>query len=722
MRLYLHRVRTLPYLVQVALLTGVYIAVAKFCLLLSSNPDWVTPVWPLSGLVLAVLLHFGLRLWPGVFIGDILVAWSIHIPVEVGWGIAAGTTAEAVICAGLLRQLADDPPSLDNLREMIGLIVIAAFIAIPSGATISTASYLLGGLIAEQEVARVWMTWWTGDVMGVLVVTPLLIVWANSVWRLPTAQRVLEGLVLFGSLAIATRLIFAAYTNYSYLLFPLIIWAALRFGQRGNTLAIAVVSVITIWTTALGDGPFALATMNASLIFLQTFLGVLTTAGLILSVLIAERQYNEEALLLIADLSRIMARAGDVERMLQSIAERLVGSLGDWCIIDVLGMDGRMRRLAVASSDQRRQHLAGELYHYPTDLGALHRSCLGDALHTRQIQRCNDMTEQLAAESHSPPHARLLGQLRLRGAMAIPLLARGRTIGGIVVYNSVSGRRYRLSDVALARDISQRIAQSVDMVRLESQLIQAQKLDAIGRLAGGIAHDFNNLLMVIRSSADLIAEAIDDDPEVREDVDQIIQTTDRARGLTRQLLVFARREALELRPTSIAEIIRGGMALLRRLIGHNINVVADVPASLPMASVDRGQFEQVLLNLAINGRDAMPDGGTLTITASAISLDEHDALQLLDLEPGDYVMVTVSDTGIGMDDAIRGRIFEPFFTTKANDKGTGLGLAICYSIIRQCNGHITVASEPGHGTTFTIYLPVAAARSPAPGPNVALPA
>jgi signal transduction histidine kinase/integral membrane sensor domain MASE1 len=708
MRLYLHRVRTLPYLAQVALLIGVYVAVAKFCLLLSSNPDWVTPVWPLSGLVLAVLIHFGLRLWPGIFIGDILVAWSIAIPVEVSWGIAVGTTAEAVICAGLLRQLAANPPSLDNLREMIGLIVIAAFIAIPSGATISTASYLLGGLIAEQDVARVWMTWWTGDVMGVLVVTPLVIVWANSSWRLPTAHRVLEGLMLFGSLAIATRLIFAAYTNYSYLLFPLIIWAALRFGQRGNTLAIAVVSIITIWTTALGDGPFALATVNASLIFLQTFLGVLTTAGLLLSVLIAERQQNEESLLLIADISRIMARAGDVERMLQSIAERLAGTLGDWCMIDVLGMDGRMRRLAVASSDQRRQHLAGELYRYPTELGGLHRSCLAEALQTRQVQRCNDLTEQLAAEAHSPPHARLLGQLGLRGAMAMPLLARDRPIGGIVVYNSLAGRRYRLSDVALARDISQRIAQSIDMVRLESQLIQAQKLDAIGRLAGGIAHDFNNLLMVIRSSADLIAEAIDDDPDVREDVNQIIQTTDRARGLTRQLLVFARREVLELRPTNIAEIIRGGMTLLRRLIGQNIKVVASMPANLALASVDRGQFEQVLLNLAINGRDAMPDGGTLTITAAEIRLDEHDALHLLDPEPGDYVMVTVSDTGIGMDNDIKGRIFEPFFTTKPNDKGTGLGLAICYSIIRQCNGYIAVASEPGQGTTFTIYLPVAA--------------
>ena len=667
MRLYLHRVRTLPYLLQVALLATIYIIAAQFCLMLSSNPDWVTPVWPLSGLVLAALLHFGLRLWPGVFIGDILVAWLIEIPVEVSWGIAIGTTAEAVICAALLRQLSNEPPTLHSLREMICLIVIAVFVAVPSGATISTASYLLGGLIGEQAVARVWMTWWTGDVMGVLVVTPLLIVWANSAWRLPTAQRLLEAIFLFGSLAIATRLVFAAYSNYSYLLFPLIIWAALRFGLGGNTLAIAVVSVITIWTTALGDGPFALSTINASLIFLQTFLGVLTTAGLILSVLIAERQQSEESLRLIADASRLMANARDVERMLQAVAERVAGALGDWCIIDVVGMDGRMRRLAVAGADRRRQHLAGPLRRFPTELGASRRSCLAMALHTRQIQTCDDMRGQLEAEANGPDHAAILRQLRLRAAMAIPLQTRDRTIGGILIYSSVSGRRPRQSDMVMARELAQRIAQAMDTVRLESQLIQAQKLDAIGRLAGGIAHDFNNLLTVIRSSADLIAEAIDNDPEVSEDVEQIIQTTDRARGLTRQLLIFARRENLELRPTNIGEIIRGGMALLRRLIGQHVKVVTSVPPNLALASVDRGQFEQVLLNLAINGRDAMPDGGTLTITAAETHLSAEDSLHMLDLEPGDYVLLTVADTGVGMDEAVKSRIFEPFFTTKPND-------------------------------------------------------
>jgi signal transduction histidine kinase len=257
------------------------------------------------------------------------------------------------------------------------------------------------------------------------------------------------------------------------------------------------------------------------------------------------------------------------------------------------------------------------------------------------------------------------------------------------------------------RDITERRA-------LEEQLRQSQKLEAIGRLAGGVAHDFNNILMSIMGAADLLLMQLAPDDLARDEATEIKTSVDRGAGLTRQLLAFSRRQATRTRLFALGDVVRGMDTMLRRLIGPEVEFeIVSSPQPL-MIVADSGQVEQVVLNLVVNARDAMPEGGRVMVRVEEVELDEVGAAAFVEGKPGMYARLSVADTGTGIDEATRAKLFEPFFTTKEQGKGTGLGLSIVYGIVKQSGGYITVASEPGRGATFLIYFPIAAAPQPAP--------
>ena len=239
---------------------------------------------------------------------------------------------------------------------------------------------------------------------------------------------------------------------------------------------------------------------------------------------------------------------------------------------------------------------------------------------------------------------------------------------------------------------------------LEDQLRQSQKMEAVGRLAGGIAHDFNNLLMVISGYSEFLLERLGAEPQLRGPAQEIASAAERASSLTRQLLAFSRKQMLAPRIVNLNEVATENTKMLTRMIGEDIDLVMVPGANLWPVRADAGQIEQVIMNLAVNARDAMPSGGKLTIETSNVTLDEAYARFHAPLPPGDYVMVAISDTGNGMDNETQSHIFEPFFTTKGT-KGTGLGLSTVYGIVKQSGGYIWVHSEVGRGTTFKIYLP-----------------
>jgi PAS domain S-box-containing protein len=247
-----------------------------------------------------------------------------------------------------------------------------------------------------------------------------------------------------------------------------------------------------------------------------------------------------------------------------------------------------------------------------------------------------------------------------------------------------------------------------DRKRLGEQFRQAQKMEAIGRLSGGIAHDFNNLLGIIIGYAEILQESTNEGDPDRECVDEILRSGQRAASLTRQLLAFSRQQVLELKVIDLNGVVADMEKLLRRVIGEDIELKASLETELRKVKADQGQLEQVLLNLAVNARDAMPEGGRLIITTRNVSMGEPDVRGYsYPFKPGEYVQLTVTDTGIGMDSTTQGRIFEPFFTTKEKGKGTGLGLSTVYGVVKQSDGYIETQSEVGKGTTFTVYLPSA---------------
>ncbi len=252
--------------------------------------------------------------------------------------------------------------------------------------------------------------------------------------------------------------------------------------------------------------------------------------------------------------------------------------------------------------------------------------------------------------------------------------------------------------------------------RLEAQLRQAQKMDALGRLAGGVAHDFNNLLTVINGYGDMLLAGLPPGDSSCGAVEEIREAGDRAAGLTRQLLAFSRQQVLQSTPLNLNNVVAGMQRMLARLIGEDVVLTTRLADGLGLVMADLGQMEQVILNLAVNARDAMPGGGQLTLETADADPGDPEVQADLGVRPGRHVRLAVSDTGCGMDAATRANLFEPFFTTKEAGKGTGLGLATVYGIISQSGGHVAVSSEPGRGTTFRIYLP-RAESPPAPAPR-----
>lgn len=268
------------------------------------------------------------------------------------------------------------------------------------------------------------------------------------------------------------------------------------------------------------------------------------------------------------------------------------------------------------------------------------------------------------------------------------------------------------ASISPVRDDTGNIVNYVDVQRditheleLEQQYFQGQKMEAVGRLASGVAHDFNNVLTAITGYTELMLDALDENEPSYQYLVEIQKAIDRASSLTRQLLIFSRKQAIQPQTLDLNELLRNVEKMLRRLIGEDIELRAIFDPEIGCIWADAGQLEQVIINLAVNARDAMPMGGQLTIKTADVVLDDASIREYTSLRPGSYVCLSVQDTGVGMDEDVRLHAFEPFFTTKEAGKGTGLGLATVHGIVQQCGGEIILHSQPGQGTMFEIYLP-----------------
>lgn len=407
----------------------------------------------------------------------------------------------------------------------------------------------------------------------------------------------------------------------------------------------------------------------------------------------------------VRDVNQLITREKDQGRLIQSACELLVDARGFRAVM--IGLtDESWRMIACASAGEELDRLGDRLARGEVPDCAREAMTRGEILRRDSPGNCDGDCACAAgfAEGNQVVAIALEHERQVFGFM---LLFVPPHPGDVAEEDSLLqeaagdlGFALHTMETRADRELARK-----DLGRAEEQLRQSQKLEAIGRLAGGIAHDFNNLLMVQIGYCDMIMERLDRTDPLASELSEVLTCAERAARLTRQLLAFSRKQALRPQVLNLNDVARDVEKLLRRLIGEDIELLTRLDEDLGQVEADPGQLEQVIMNLAVNARDAMPEGGRLTLETANVELDEAYAESSIGVKAGSHVMLAISDTGTGMDEATRKRLFEPFFTTKAKGKGTGLGLATVYGIVKQSGGNIWVYSEPGGGTTFKIYLP-----------------
>ncbi len=438
-------------------------------------------------------------------------------------------------------------------------------------------------------------------------------------------------------------------------------------------------------------------------------------------------------LMLISEAGKLLGSTLDLEVILDRVVTQTAEALGDCCLVQLLDESGTLLLPSVTHhNDSDQSRVFHDMVTHPRRAA---EGVSGRALRTGEpilIARY----EPAQAGRLSDPHI-VEGSLHagIRSMIVVPLIAAGTALGVLVAFRDVTEEPYDETDLQLCTDLAERGAQAIYNARLmadvkradaeraaaQDRLRQAERMESLGQLVGGIAHDFNNLLNVIAGFSDMLAEEItglaSEDARlgsVLGDVEQVRGAAQRAIRLTRQLLIFARSDVVHPEVLSLNDIITGLEQLLHRTLGEHITLHTAPADGLWPVKADTGQLEQVLVNLAVNARDAMPSGGTLTIDTANITVDEAYADGRPSLQPGRYARLRVSDTGTGMPPEVLARVFEPFFSTKPKGKGTGLGLATFYGIITGAGGHAQVYSEPGIGTTVTGLLPATSEKTARP--------
>ncbi len=647
----------MPYAAVVALLAALYFASAKLGFFAAAAHGVVSSAWPPSGIALAALVLLGVRFWPAVALGAFLANATSGVPVAGAAAIAAGNTLEAVAGTWLLAHVAGFRPALDRVRDVLALAGLAAIVSTTVSATIGVASLAASGAGASDRFATLWLSWWSGDAIGDLLVAPLMLTWATAARRMPTVREAAEALLLAAVTVALTIGLFEARFAYVYAIFPAVLWTALRFGPRGAATASALVSVLAVSYTVRGVGPFTRSSAVNNLFQLQTFMGLLALTALVVAAVMWERTAAEAAL---------RQEQGEAAEVLQFAPVGIYRASWDGMILfanptlaHILGRESPHELIG--------RNLATDVYARPEDRPAL------------------------LARFETTDEARGL-EVRWKKKDGTPIWVEMYAR----VIRDTSGRKVGFQGF---------IYETTERKQLEDQLRQAQKIEAIGRLAGGVAHDFNNLLTAILGGAELLRDDLPKDDPRGAELDDIMEAAQRGAALTHQLLAFSRKQILEPRVFSLNDLVRNAAKMLGRLIGEDIELISATAPDLGAVEADPGQIEQVLMNLVVNARDAMPRGGRLTIETANVELDEEYARRRLGATPGPHVMLAVTDTGVGMDEATKARLFEPFFTTKEAGKGTGLGLATVYGIVKQSGGSIWVYSEVGKGTSFKVYLP-----------------
>jgi len=781
-----------PLVLRYGLSTVAYFAAQTLAFRFPDSFGLVAAIWPAAGIALASLLLSPRRLWPSLlgclFATGIVANLTTDRPVIASIGFMLANICETAASAWLATRLCGDKLRFARLREVLALVVAAVLV--------NSVTSLIGAGAAVLAVgARFWpfyWTWWVADGLGLLLVTPLVVVWAAS-WRTLAGVRWQRIVEIAGLFALGGALAWLEFGRdelvtlvpiKSYLLLVFVIWAALRAGPRGTITLVAIFSIIAIVCTAAGIGTFPLggADTRLRLLSVQAFLAVMALSGMLLAAAVAQAGESQTLLRAVTDGTSDAIYVKDRQGrylLMNPAAARFSGKSA----ADVIGKDDTFLfppqeamtvmqgdEISMASPGPRTYEEyvtggSGQALVFLSTKGAL-RDSSGRTMGLFGIAR--DITERKQAEralrnsedkfskafkacpeaisiasmedgryievndifleasgfrrdeviGHTSAELQVWVDINERQRFVEALRKHGCLRGFETQYRMRSGvlRDFLVSSEVIELDgtqcnfnfmvdVTDRKRAEAEKARVDAQLRQAQKMESVGRLAGGVAHDFNNTLGAILGHVEMALDQVDPTLPLYADLDEIRKVTHRSADLTRQLLAFARKQTVAPKVIDLNQTVTGTLKMLRRLLGEEIDLNVRTGKDLWLVKADPSQIDQILANLCVNARDAIAGVGRLIIETENCVLDRDYAAAHPGASPGEYVELTVADNGCGMDQETQTHVFEPFFTTKGLGKGTGLGLATVYGAVKQNGGFIDFFSQPGQGTTFTIYLP-----------------
>ena len=716
--------RLSPQALRIAVTAAVYAAAALVGDGLAYSQSPIKAFWPPAGIGLAALLLGGPRLWPGVAAGAFIGTFLTGGPLRSALVVAAAATAEAAAAAWILRRpRLDVRVDLGRVRDVLALVIVAG-IAPVAAATIGAPAVGLQGGFDWTHAGPVWFTWWVGDALGILLVTPAALAWLAGRRRDLARVASWEGASAMLALALVSWFSFSTSFPLAFFLAPVLIWLALRFGQRGATAAVLVVSALATGFTLRGLGPFTGGSPSSNLLLLQVFTAVTSITTLVVAAGASEREQDQRELRVAHD---------DLE---VRVAERTaqLTEANDWFTVELA--ERRRAEHALRQSEQRLSlALKG------ADLGLWDWEIPGGRI--TYDERCAAMLGFAPGELEGTAEAREAmihpdDCRRTRAALQAHLdggapfyqsehRRRSATGGwvwildrGAVFERDEKGVAVRMAGTHL--DLTDRKRAEEERRSLESKVQQAQKIESLGMLAGGIAHDFNNILTAIIGHADLALSDLPAGVPARDNLVQISRASRRLADLSGQMLAFSGRLPFAAETVNLARLVSDMSARLEGSLPAKVSLRLELDDALPGVQADPAQVRRIVTNLVINASEAMEEaGGTIRIRTGTLFADRlPDVGQWAADTPWAplYVFLEVSDDGRGMSPETQSKIFDPFFTTKFT--GRGLGMAEVLGVVRGHRGGITVRSAPGQGF-FDHGLPAGKRQAGgATGPNASL--
>jgi PAS domain S-box-containing protein len=695
------------YALELFVIGAAYFALAKGGLLLASINPSATPIWPPTGLALACVLLRGYRIGPAIYLAAFLANATTAGTLTTAAAIATGNTLEGIIGAYLVNRWSN---GRDSFVSPLG-VARFALLSLPAtavSASIGVLTLALSGFAAWPDFGSIWLTWWLGDLAGALVVAPVIVLWAQGS---PSGSHRPELRETAGVLALAGLVGLLAFSPLfdqtvqraplGFLAIGPLLWGALRGSPRDTASAALVLSAFAVSGTLAGSGPFWRGNLNDSFLVLLMFMIATAVPSLALSADVAVRRRTEQSL---------RTAQGELAERVQIRTAALTSSN-----LALHGEVEHRKRVETELDDQRLYLLEAQrlanlgswVWHVDADKVTWSEQLVD--IYGLKPGAFEGSFEAYLQLVHDDDRARVRGEIMqafqsARGFRIDERIVRPngevrhlQSIGDVI--KDDSGRVVRM--LGVCQDVTERKQAEKALHETQEKLAQAHKIEALGQLTGGIAHDFNNILMIVSGRAEMLRRQLSDEKALR-GIDAIMTAAQRGESLTRQLLTFSRRQPLTPVVVDLGERIEAVREMLGSSLRGNITLTVDIPSGTWPVEVDVAELELALVNIAVNARDAMPEGGTFTVRARNVLARPGRSPNPI---PGDYVELSLADTGTGIAAEVVSKIFDPFFTTKAVGKGTGLGLSQVYGFAQQSRGAVTVKSAQGRGTEVVLALP-----------------